>query len=254
MSDRDGFVAVVHSDMHLGAADQLLARQQLIVGKHLPVARGFGNLLFGGPRQRHGPRRYHAYAQFGGGIDQDPAVVDQFTVQSVQRIDHAGVRLDDAALQLSDVVVGQLGQQFGGARRQSPRLEIDKVKLLFDTQRSRRPVSHPPTVWATSYRHVKHWRRSSACRLLDGDRLGQVARLVDVVTAGLCHRRGENLQWDGRQQRLQKRRYRRDFKQVIRVRANRVVALLGDDDGDRATRLDFADVGQQLAVQHGRAL
>jgi hypothetical protein len=66
------------------------------------------------------------------------------------------VRLDDAALQLGDVVVGQLGQQFGGACRQPPRLEIDKVKLLFDTQRSRRHVSHPPTVWATSYRRVKH--------------------------------------------------------------------------------------------------
>ena len=156
MGDRDGLVAVVDADMHLGAADQLLARQQLVVGKHLPVARGLGDLHFGRHRQRHGPRRDHAYAQFGGGVDQDPAVVDKFTAQPVQRIDHPGVRLDDAALQLGDVVVGQLGQQFGGACRQSPRLEIDKVKLLFDAQRSRRHASHSPTVWATSYRRVKH--------------------------------------------------------------------------------------------------
>ena len=42
-------------------------------------------------------------------------------------------------------------------------------------------------------------------RLLDGDGLGQVARLVDVVAAGLRHRGGEHLQRDRRQQRLEKR-------------------------------------------------
>ena len=41
--------------------------------------------------------------------------------------------------------------------------------------------------------------------LLDGDRLGQVARLVDVVAAGLRHRRRKHLHRDGRQQWLQKR-------------------------------------------------
>jgi hypothetical protein len=41
--------------------------------------------------------------------------------------------------------------------------------------------------------------------LFDGDGLGQVARLVDVVAAGPGHRRGEHLQWHGGQQRLEKR-------------------------------------------------
>ncbi len=34
----------------------------------------------------------------------------KFIAQPVERIDHRGVRLDDAALQLGDVVLGQLGQ------------------------------------------------------------------------------------------------------------------------------------------------
>jgi drug/metabolite transporter (DMT)-like permease len=41
--------------------------------------------------------------------------------------------------------------------------------------------------------------------LLDGDGLGQVAGLVDVVTARAGHTGGEHLQWDGRQQWLEKR-------------------------------------------------
>lgn len=41
--------------------------------------------------------------------------------------------------------------------------------------------------------------------LLDGDRLGQVARLVDVIPAGLRHPGGEHLHRDRRQQWLEKR-------------------------------------------------
>jgi len=40
--------------------------------------------------------------------------------------------------------------------------------------------------------------------LFDGDGLGQVARLVDVVAAGAGHRGGEHLQRNRRQQRLEK--------------------------------------------------
>ena len=70
----DRFVAVLDADMHLGAADQLLAGQQLVVGEHLSVAGCLGHLHFGRHRQRHGPGGDHAHAQLGGGVDQDPAV------------------------------------------------------------------------------------------------------------------------------------------------------------------------------------
>ena len=43
------------------------------------------------------------------------------------------------------------------------------------------------------------------CGLFDGDGLGQVAWLVDVVAAGLRKLRREHLQWDRGQQGLQKR-------------------------------------------------
>ena len=51
------------SDVHLGAADQLLAGQQLVVGEHLPVAGGLGDLHLGGHRQRHRTRRDHTHAE-----------------------------------------------------------------------------------------------------------------------------------------------------------------------------------------------
>src|SRR5574337_1042951 len=58
-------------------------------------------------------------------------------------------------------------------------------------------------------------RAAALSRLLDGDRLGQVARLVDVVAAGLGDPGGEHLQRDRRQQRLQKCRRRGDFDQMV---------------------------------------
>jgi hypothetical protein len=46
---------------------------------------------------------------------------------------------------------------------------------------------------------TESYRSSAPFLLLDRDRLGQIPRLVDVVTAGLRHRGGEHLQWNGRQ-------------------------------------------------------
>ena len=40
------------------------------------------------------------------------------------------------------------------------------------------------------------------------------------------------------------------IRNVVGVGAHRVVALLGEDDGDRAAGLDLADVAQQFGVQH----
>ncbi len=132
--------------MHLGAADQLLACQQLIIGKHLAVTLGLGDLHFRRHRKRHGPRGHHSDAQFGGFLDQDPAATAQFVAQLVEGIDYRGIRLDDTTLQLSDVILGEFGQQFGRTRRESPCLEVDQVKFLFGPQRSRRRTSHPATV------------------------------------------------------------------------------------------------------------
>jgi hypothetical protein len=67
------------------------------------------------------------------GVDQDQSVCDKFGAQPVQGVDHPGVRFHDAALKLGDVVVGQLSEQFGCACGESPRLQVDKVKLLFGT-------------------------------------------------------------------------------------------------------------------------
>ena len=61
-----------------------------------------------------------------------------FIAQPAERIDYLGVYLDDAPLQLGDIVLVQLGQQFGGTRRESPCLQVDKMKLLLGAQRSRR--------------------------------------------------------------------------------------------------------------------
>ena len=41
--------------------------------------------------------------------------------------------------------------------------------------------------------------------LLDRDGLGEISRLVNIVTAGTSHRRRENLKWHRREQRLEKR-------------------------------------------------
>src|SRR3954451_11406059 len=70
--------------------------------------------------------------------------------------------------------------------------------------------------------------------LLDRDRLGQVARLVDVVAADLGHLAGEHLQRDGRQQRLQQGGRLRDPDDDVRVGLDVGVALLRDHDGARA--------------------
>ena len=71
-----------------------------------------------------------------GGVDQDPAVALQIGAQPVERVDDAAVHLDHTALQLGHVAVGQLVEQFGRARRQPPRLQVDEVKFLLDAQGS----------------------------------------------------------------------------------------------------------------------
>ena len=146
MTNRDRLVAVADADVHLGAADQLLACQQLIIGKHLAVTLGLGDLHFSRHRKRHGPRGHHSNAQFGCCLDQDPAATAQFVAQLIERIDHRGIRLDDTTLQLSDVILGEVGQQFGRPRRESACLQVDQVKFLFGPQRSRRHTSHPSTL------------------------------------------------------------------------------------------------------------
>jgi hypothetical protein len=98
---------------------------------------------------------------------------------------------------------------------------------IFDIDGHRSPVARRRTVsnsmWVTHTAADIQHNRGDICpnedhdandpeshelpgyaQLFDGDGLGQVSWLVDVVTAGLRHRRGEHLKRDGRQQRLQK--------------------------------------------------
>ena len=132
--------------MHLGAADELFAGQQLVIGEHLPVAGGLRDLNFGGNRQWHRPGGDHAHAESGGGVNKHLAVALEIGAQSVEGVDHAAVHFDYAALQLGDVAVGQLTEQFGRAGRQPSCLEVDEVELLLDAHRSRHDASHFATV------------------------------------------------------------------------------------------------------------
>jgi hypothetical protein len=94
--------------MHLSAADELFAGQQLVIGEHLPVAGSLRDLHFGGNRQRHRPGGDHAHAEFGGGVHKHLTLAQQIGAQSVEGVDNAAVHFDHAALQLGDVAVGQL--------------------------------------------------------------------------------------------------------------------------------------------------
>ena len=61
--DRDGLVAIVDADVHLGTADQLFAREQLVVGQHPAIPRGRRDLHLGGHRQRNRAGSHDADAE-----------------------------------------------------------------------------------------------------------------------------------------------------------------------------------------------
>ena len=128
--------------MHLSAADQLLASEQLVVGEHLPVTGSLSYLHFGGHRERHRTRGDNADAQPGGRVDQDFPVTAQIRAQAVEGIDDAAVHFDHATLQFGDIGVGQLVQQLGRASRQPAGLEVDEVELLLDPQGSGHKAPH----------------------------------------------------------------------------------------------------------------
>ncbi len=89
--------------------------------------------------------------------------------------------------------------------------------------------------------------------LLDGDGLGQVARLVDVVAARQRDLGGQDLQRDDRDERRRAASARRAPRSGA-PRARRAAAspCLGDDDGARAAGLDLGDVAEHLLVQQRR--
>src|SRR3954468_6674928 len=85
--------------------------------------------------------------------------------------------------------------------------------------------------------------------LLDRDRLGQVARLVDVQALGGRQLEGEDLQRHDRQQRRQQRRRRGDPDDLVGEGDDVLVTLLGDHERAGAAGADLLDVGHHLAVQ-----
>ena len=142
VSHRDSHVAVVHADVHLGAADELFAGEQLVLGEHLPITGGLGDMHLCGHRQRHRPRRDHTHAEPGGGVHEHSAVALQIGAQSVEGVDHTAVHFDHAALQLGHVTVGQHVEQLGRARGQPSGFQVDDVKLFLDSQCPRHKPHH----------------------------------------------------------------------------------------------------------------
>src|SRR6476659_4373863 len=82
-------------------------------------------------------------------------------------------------------------------------------------------------------------------RLLDGDGLGQVARLVDVEPAPFCDRIGQLLQRYDRQRRLQLRLRPWKVQHVRRQLLAARVALGGDGDNKRTKNAKLIDVRQK---------
>src|SRR5690625_4264640 len=88
---------------------------------------------------------------------------------------------------------------------------------------------------------------------LAGPRLGQVARLADVVPLGRGQLAGEDLQRHDRHQRRHERGRGRVAEDDIGVGGDVLVAVLGDDQGARTAGPHLLDVGDDLGVQGGPA-
>ena len=124
--------------MHLGAADELLPGQQLVVREHLPVPVSLGDLHLGGHRQRYRSRGDHAYPELGRSAHQDLPVTLKVSAQIVKGVDDAAVHFDNASLQFSHVAVRQLGQQFRRTGGQMPGPQVDQMEFLFHAHRAQR--------------------------------------------------------------------------------------------------------------------
>src|SRR5680860_1149813 len=70
-------------------------------------------------------------------------------------------------------------------------------------------------------------------RSLDGDGLGQVSWLVDVVTHNRGQLAGEELEWDGGHDRLQQGGYDGQGDREVGVRRDLIVTLLGQHERAR---------------------
>ena len=93
--------------------------------------------------------------------------------------------------------------------------------------------------------------RRAACRLLDGDGLGEVARLVDVQAAAAGDLVREQLQRDDREDRLQHPVDRGDLDRGVGVLDDLLVAGGGERDHVRAAGADLLHVGGEL-LEHRR--
>ena len=110
--DLHGDVPVRHVDVHLRAADVLLAHQQLVLVLHAFVARARGDVVAVEVDQRHGARRDHAQPERLGHRLQRAAQAAQVAAELVERGADGGVGLDERALQLGgELRAVELGQQ-----------------------------------------------------------------------------------------------------------------------------------------------
>src|SRR3954469_4964211 len=85
--------------------------------------------------------------------------------------------------------------------------------------------------------------------LFYGHALGQVPRLVHVVTLGRGEGKGEDLQRNRGEQRRQEGGGLRDVKDVLGVCLDGLVSFFRDDDRLGAPGPDLLDVGDHLGVQ-----
>ena len=86
-------------------------------------------------------------------------------------------------------------------------------------------------------------------RLFYGHALGEVTRLVHVVTLGLGQLCRKNLQRNSGEQRHQQGRRLRDVEDVLGVGPHGFVTFFGDHQGARTAGADFLDVADDLGVE-----
>src|ERR671910_149578 len=130
------------------------------------------------------------------------------------------------------------------------RSTIRGVRRTDSANRSTSQTSIPMPMIITQLAAGAGGRYAPAQSLFDGDGLGQVARLVNVVALPGGKLAGEHLQRHGGDQRLQQGGHLGQPDQHVGVRGDPVVVLLGQHHGLGAAGADLLEVGQHLVVQH----
>lgn len=124
--------------MDLSPADDLLPGEELVVGEHAGVAGVGRHRQVARVGERHCAGGDDAESLGPGGRDEPAAQRTDALPQVGKAGDDGGVGLDDGALQLGSKALTREGiEQDRGAWNHLPRVDVDDVELLLDTQRQR---------------------------------------------------------------------------------------------------------------------